>query len=235
MSKILDLVLAGTPPQFDNDASLATTEFVRKNGLLPSALQEYGTNTTLTAADAGKIIRVTGAVTFTLPAASSVPAGTMFWFINGNAGTSYTVQRAGSDIIQTGVDLTSLTAMGGDTLVLVKTGSASWGLADGSTVNKYSAGFAASVARPGYQKLPSGIIVQWGTTPASSSSAGVATSFPLAFPNTCWTVSIQVSASSNGFMASVETLSSTGFTSSMYSNNTTRAAGVTAYYIAIGY
>ena len=94
---------------------------------------------------------------------------------------------------------------------------------------------ARSIASPGYQKLPSGIIIQWGTTPASSSSAGVSTSFPLPFPNTCWTVNLQVSASSNGFMASVESISSTGFTSSMYSNNTTRAAGVTAHYVAIGY
>ena len=30
MSKVLDQVLAGTPPQFDNDGSLSTTEFVQR-------------------------------------------------------------------------------------------------------------------------------------------------------------------------------------------------------------
>ncbi|ULJ60777.1 gp53-like domain-containing protein [Wielerella bovis] len=47
--------------------------------------------------------------------------------------------------------------------------------------------FAHSRATNGYQKLPSGLILQWGTVSIKNDSY-IATTFPIAFPNTCFNV-----------------------------------------------
>ena len=77
MSKILDLVLAGTPAQFDNDASLATTEFVQRGLGSVSATTAITGATTLTADHAGRVLQVSSAGPYavTLPLASAVADG----------------------------------------------------------------------------------------------------------------------------------------------------------------
>lgn len=64
------------------------------------------------------------------------------------------------------------------------TGSRSLALA---TMQKFADEFGASLATSGWQRLPSGLIVQWGqgsgTTNAGSSTT---TTFPLAFPSSCF-------------------------------------------------
>lgn len=238
MSKILDLVLAGTPTQFDADTSLATTEFVKTALGSMSASTAVTGATTLTAAHVGRVLQVssTGPYAVTLPLASAVPDGAAITLVSSASGL-ITIQRQGSDLIypNMGTGVQSFTLSTGDTAVLVRVNGV-WGLVGGSAAMRKSAGdFGAVMDRPGFQRLPSGLIIQWGASGASSSSGGVTTNFTYPFPNVCWTVNLQPSASSNGFMASMEAISSTGFTFSMYSNNTTRAAGVTAYYVAIGY
>lgn len=47
--------------------------------------------------------------------------------------------------------------------------------------------FSASVAASGYQRLPSGLILQWGMQPSSSPS-GTPVTFPLAFPTAVYCV-----------------------------------------------
>ncbi|WP_025827549.1 gp53-like domain-containing protein [Acetobacter okinawensis] len=46
--------------------------------------------------------------------------------------------------------------------------------------------FAASLSQAGYQKLPSGLIEQWGYVPSSSTTAN----FPVTFPNACLNIVI---------------------------------------------
>ncbi|EFD8953187.1 hypothetical protein CN651_003031 [Escherichia coli] len=45
--------------------------------------------------------------------------------------------------------------------------------------------FTLSVSGTGYQKLPSGFILQWGSIGASDIAQDVVTHFPIAFPNRC--------------------------------------------------
>ncbi|HFL4053384.1 TPA: hypothetical protein ACG3ZH_000040 [Escherichia coli] len=45
--------------------------------------------------------------------------------------------------------------------------------------------FTLSVSGTGYQKLPSGFILQWGSIGASGIAQDVVTHFPIAFPNRC--------------------------------------------------
>lgn len=238
MSKILDLVLAGTPAQFDNDTSLATSEFVQRAAGNMSAAMTVSASSSLDATAAGKLVQIAGAggYTITLPATTGLLPGTTIELACSASGTN-TIQRAESDGIYPamGGSVTSFAMLAGDTAVLTLHSNGVWCLAGGSVLLKTHPQFGASIQRPGWQKLPSGLIVQWGTSTASSSSAGVSTSFPTNFPNQCMIVTLTPSASSNGYIPSLESTSTTGFSSSMYSNNTTRAAGVTAYYLALGY
>ncbi|ENU6952939.1 hypothetical protein ACFIBP_004972, partial [Escherichia coli] len=45
--------------------------------------------------------------------------------------------------------------------------------------------FTLSVSDTGYQKLPSGFILQWGSIGAPVIAQDVVTHFPIAFPNRC--------------------------------------------------
>ncbi|MCK2315812.1 hypothetical protein MZD71_08310 [Escherichia coli] len=45
--------------------------------------------------------------------------------------------------------------------------------------------FTFSVSGTGYQKLPSGFILQWGSIGAPGIAQDVVTHFPIAFPNRC--------------------------------------------------
>ena len=53
-----------------------------------------------------------------------------------------------------------------------------------ATMQMFADEFAASVTSPGWQKLPSGLIIQWGyvLVPASST---LTVAFPISFPNDC--------------------------------------------------
>lgn len=48
----------------------------------------------------------------------------------------------------------------------------------------------SSLSANGYQKLSSGLIMQWGTTPSIGTDSSYAVTFPIAFPTAC--VSVQV-------------------------------------------
>lgn len=87
-----------------------------------------------------------------------------------------------------------------------------------NTLNTYS------TAANGYQKLPSGVIIQWGSQ--STATGGTAVTWPIAFPTACLTV-VGTSTSSAGIVQ-ITPISTTGAT--MYSN----VANIVRW-IAIGY
>ena len=57
--------------------------------------------------------------------------------------------------------------------------------------------FLASLSGSGYQKLPSGLIIQWGTGVAAS--AGAAFTFPLTFPTACYSFSVSNNGGTSGY------------------------------------
>ena len=57
------------------------------------------------------------------------------------------------------------------------------GLAQIAQMIGNSAAFTASKGSTGYQKLPSGIIIQWGSVGSVASGSGATATFPVAFPN----------------------------------------------------
>lgn len=57
-----------------------------------------------------------------------------------------------------------------------------------ATMQKFADEFGASLFGNGYQKLPSGLIIQWGGTGVIPGPGGLNITFPVAFPNVCFAV-----------------------------------------------
>lgn len=170
--------LAATPAQFDSSLLAATTAFVQRALGSYSGLVIYSSSLTLTAADIGKYIQAnTAGMNVTLPDATTLPLGATYTIqatssvasglvtitsVNGNFGGN------GPDV---GVATLSLPA---NTTVELVASSSGW------LVNGQSG--SSRLAASGFQKLPSGLIVQWGNTATSGGSATV--TLPITYPNT---------------------------------------------------
>lgn len=170
-----------TPVQFDNSTKAATTAFVQRAlGNIQGAVG-FSVNTTLAGSVAGSWIAPTAAgITFTLPLISSCPVGSVLIF-DGN-GYGFTLSRQGADNIAHGFSLvTSLPVAVNDTLYIVNGGGA-WYVSGGEARLAKSSAFSSSLSTNGYQKLPSGLIVQWGNI--TTGAGGTFTwTFPIAFPS----------------------------------------------------
>ena len=176
--------LGVTPPQFDNDTSLATTAFVQR--ALGNLRSETAVNssTTLGAAAIGQlIVGGVGTYTTTLPLANSVPVGAQIHFFGTTGIVTWVVQRQGADIIDNNGGGTFFAVGTGDSAVLESNGVGTWRIVSGSVSLRNSRDFGKSLASNGYQRLPSGLIIQWGSETITSNAGNVTRSFPLAFPN----------------------------------------------------
>lgn len=99
---------------------------------------------------------------------------------------------------------------------------------DGAKLASALQGANQSLATSGYQKLPGGLIVQWGTGPFSTGGSSV--TFPIAFPTACVRIFGFDDSSNVPKQFSATNKSTTGFT---FYVNTGSAAN--AGYWAIGY
>ena len=183
--------LGVTPPQFDNDTSLATTAFVQRALGNFAVGDSFAQDETLSAAKTGRhLLPNSNAITRVyLPSASA--AG----FTLGGRGEAYHIQNTASQAIAVapqGSDSifvsgsssgagVALSLPVGAEVTLVRISNTAWA-AFGTGALKSSADFGASLAANGYQKLPSGLIIQWGFVPKPSAAA-VAVTWPIAFPN----------------------------------------------------
>lgn len=224
-----------TQPQFDNDTSLATTAFVQRALGNFRAIRAISGVTTLTLSDIGNFLTCsTGGYTITLPAASTVGNGGSIYF---QATTGdITISRAGADIITLGDGTSSSTVVlkTGDSLLLTWAGASAWAAIGGTAQIQYSTRFLASLATSGYQKLPSGIIIQWGIT-ASIAGGGATsgtTTFPVQFP----AAAAQVVFSSNAAPTAGSTPSWTdGLTATNFSIRNQNGNAATFRWCAFGY
>ncbi|MBS1198681.1 MAG: putative phage tail protein [Proteobacteria bacterium] len=237
-NQLLDALRAAgvfqTAAQFDNTTKVATTAFVKRalGGL--RGIVGKTTAGALGAADVGKLVDINAAIAMTLPAASSVPNGEGFYLHSTEAGAS--VVRAGADVIYTGIGTNTITTRAlnsGEHLILISDGVSAWYIVGGSAALIYSTAFGASLGAAGYQKLPSGLIVQWGTV-TTSASADTAVTFPITFPTAGRSLQIAaISGASSGF-ATYNTLAAAGFNAAGWTNSSTRAA-VACSYLALGH
>lgn len=194
-----------TPAQFDSSTKPATTAFVKNSGQAYSSLIGISTSTALTVANVGAFIAVTaGGTTQTLPAVASVPMGDSITIATPSGAT---IKGNASELINNQLLNSSNTFVmsAGDQATFVSNTGA-WYLAN------YSSGSAASIASSGYQKLPSGLIVQWGTVLCTSANTFYTFTFPLAFPNAIYSV---VVSASNGSTTALASSANTPSTSSV--------------------
>jgi len=93
-----------------------------------------------------------------------------------------------------------------------------------------------SLGTSGYQKLPGGLIIQWGSGLLTTAST---VSFPIAFPTACLNVQVTPDSSTSVGVeaAGARLLTTTTFTFDgvIFSGGTPSASNLTAYWFAIGY
>lgn len=237
--------LGVTPPLFDNDTSLATTAFVQRALGNFSGEAAYNVDTQLTGNAFGRLIIFAGSAvanrTFTLPLAAAGASGCKITFWN-NSSYNLTVVPFAGDFLDTGTSVPASIVLGpGSTLVCETFSSVGWRLIGGTARLKNSHEFSSSLAASGYQKLPSGLIIQWGGTSAvttTTTPANLSVTLPIAFPNNILPVVVtratDVAASASPF--TVECVSATSTTQFIITH--VRSAGSTTNswrWIAIGY
>lgn len=223
---------APTPAQFDNDTSIATTAFVRSERGSMAGNSIYSASGTIAVADVGKrVISSTAGITLNLPLLSAVPVGSVILVHAGGGGI--TLATSGSDAFLAGDQAPATIAIKSGSTAWMMAAPSNWVLESGDTLNAYSKFFDASLAAVGYQKLPSGLIIQWGTcTPTGSADAVV--TFPVAFPTAAFAVFAAASATSGlaGF-ANYNGITASGVNVGCYLNSGARAA-FTASWMALG-
>lgn len=173
-------ILLNTPPQFDNDRSAASTGFVQRALGNYQTAYPIGSGITLTAADVGKNVTLNVGGFVNLPLGSTLIAGASILFGSTAAGRGITAQ--GSDTINmlsTSVSSVSLDI--GDTLLLVWNGT-QWVAFGGSAQLQYSNKFASAKTSTGWQKLPSGMLIQWGVIAGPAVGGSSILTFPTVFP-----------------------------------------------------
>ena len=217
--------LGVTPPQFDNDTSLATTAFVQRalGNLRGETL--VNTSTTLTAANVGQlIVGQTGTYTTTLPLANSVAAGSQITFFGSTGISTWLVQRQGSDIIENNGGGPFFSIGVGDSAILESNGVGTWRIVGGSVALRNSADFGKFFGSSGWQRLPSGLIVQWGSVNTAATIPGATVVLPIAMP-TALHIAIAASAGGNN-TTNVSALSTSSFQVTTYQGATAAAIAV---------
>ena len=182
-SSVMSAPVFTTQPQFDTSKALATTEFVqRAAGNFSGQTNIVTLPASLTPAMAGRRIVITGPGAVTLPPLVASPVGTKFYILNIGA-ADVTLNRQGNDtIVALAKTLTSITIQSGSNLV-VTCGDNNYVVEEGVSSLKYSNEFSALLSANGYQRLPSGLIIQWMTANFSKAALSTPFNLPTAFPN----------------------------------------------------
>jgi hypothetical protein len=194
-------------------------------------------NTTLTASQMGNWAQVQAAnVTATLPPLSSVSPGATITFVVG-AQSGFTIKANGSEIIQssTATQANTYLPLPGETVTLAANGTGvAWYVVEGGFSTP---SFSSSKVTSGYQKLPSGLIIQWGITAASITGGSMSATFPIAFPNTCLFAAGASTANSapTAWMATGTTTTTGATFWNAQASGSAAAAGQGGSYIAIGF
>lgn len=173
-----------TAAQFDGGRSAATAEFVQRALGSYASARGITAATQLTQADVGCSIGLGGNATYTvtLPdaGAPTVPSGATISLHCRNNAPVTVASKTGAQISPQGGYLTSIVMNNGESANFVKE-SGIW-VVYGTAALKYSANAAAQFGTTGYQRFPSGLIVQW-VIGGSDANGYMSVSLPIMFPN----------------------------------------------------
>lgn len=171
-----------TAPQFDGGRSAATSEFVQRALGSYASARGISTAAQLTQADVGCSIGLGGnaAYTVTLPDAAAVPSGATISLHCRNSAPVTVASKTGAQISPQGAYLASIVLNNGESANFVRE-SGVW-VVYGTAALKHSASYAVQFGTSGYQKFPSGLILQW-VTGGSDANGNMTVSLPIRFPN----------------------------------------------------
>lgn len=225
-----------TAAQFDNTTKVATAAFVQGARGNVSGISAPNTSTVLAASHAGQLILFNGlnaGQTLTLPPAASVLSGTSIHFTNA-AGIPVTIAGNAAEVIvhnTVGADSISanLLILGkGDSTTLIQSGG-SWYELQGLRTEALGAN---SIASSGYQKLPSGLIIQWGF--GATVAGSLAVTLPITFPTGNLIGMASTYGGSTNLLATVNAMSASQITIATVTSSTGVAANGQMAWIAIG-
>ncbi|MEB2508919.1 phage tail protein [Burkholderia multivorans] len=231
---------APTPPLYDATRKIATMEALATAGVRFGAFGSISGNYDLAITDLPKIIAVqANGQTITLPPVTNAHIGVVQkLFVYPGTTNTITVKCVAGQQVSTATTLsTSLTvsANGFTDFVWEGTATQHWEVGGAGVMDKIPA-FGASLGATGYQKLPSGLIFQWGGVSGvvqPNSSEPFTWTFPLAFPNACL-IAMTTPSNNVGTGRTLEgwsRVSASGF----YGNNGSLAQTLKASCFAIGY
>ncbi|KVM69845.1 hypothetical protein WJ61_22430 [Burkholderia ubonensis] len=168
---------APTPAQFDNSGKLATTAFVQQalgnfQGFVPLTA-----SATLTASQTGSFIEARGTSGYSIALPSPLTPGLVFTIFNANS-NSVTLSTSIGAIYSANNSSSSYIMTVAQSAQLVSDGS-NWVVISGQAVG--------ALVTNGYQKLPSGLIIQWGGVQIPA-GAMYTYNFPIAFPFACFSL-----------------------------------------------
>lgn len=173
---------APTTAQFDNDTSIATTAFVQRALGNLAGQNSYSSDTTLSSADIGRIITVSGTVTLTLPISTSAPDGALIVVAPSSGNVTVKPQGADTLIALNGTAGPFVIPSGGRGVFRRRQTAGGWSLDGGESALRYAPSFLSGLTASGYQKLPSGLIIQW-LSGVSDANGTVTLTLPIQFPN----------------------------------------------------
>jgi len=202
-----------------------------------AALNGGGTSTTPTSSDNSTKIATTAFVQSALPS-SGAPlsaasggtgeAGTLTGVLYGNGTSAHTVASAAQVVSTIG----STAVANATTASNVSGGYVSSVNGSQGAVTLAEIGFSQSFSTNGYQILPGGLTIQWGTSTGNLTNINTV-NFPISFPNACYSVSLTPIVS--GGSASPAVLNSSASTSSFSWGRYGGDGGITLYWLAVGH
>ncbi|MGJ0515149.1 MAG: phage tail-collar fiber domain-containing protein [Methylomicrobium sp.] len=230
--------IAPTPAQFDATTKLSTAEFVQRALGNFSNYARITTAATLSAADTGNVINVENGSTITLPLSAAFRNGCSFLLRAHEQ--DFTLQRQASDSLifgaLPGASQSSVLVKAGESILVINNNDTLWHVFGGSILSRVN-GFSANIANNGHQKLPSGLIIQWGGGTSSGTSSGNGSvTFSAAFPTACLAAYGVISSTGSAASLTVQSgaLSVSGNAFSVLSGSS-YINGQSFRYFAIGY
>ncbi|MDR6926888.1 phage tail protein [Pseudomonas sp. BE134] len=219
-----------TRPQFDNTKAFATTEFVQRASGNLAGYVAYGVNTVLTAADVGKYIYANGvSITLTLPDLTLLPAGSRLYIQASASSNKVTVTSVNGNFSGPNGSV-----VGSPNFVLSE-GVASEFISSGTGWIAVGGSGVSALSPTGYQKLPSGLIIQWGVRVESSATSGSIT-LPIAFNTFAVVLASDAKSGDDNVIVSAYIANANSFTwRAQLGGGSTPAMPATWYWVAIGY
>ncbi|WP_370600599.1 phage tail protein [Pseudomonas nitroreducens] len=219
---------APTAAQFNNDTSVATTAFVQNALGNHSGFYEFNNSTVLASLHAGAVVQfvLSGPASVTLP--KDIPKGAAIRVVNA------TSSRGTLSVIVPG-GVGSVNGSGGQTKLDMNSGTEMEFVCyvpDVGAYQTFGGSGGCSLTTSGYQKMPTGLIFQWGAVVAPAVAAPIV--FPIPFPNAVLHVEGSKDTSGDVRRVSCSNKTKTGFT--LYGWASTGTANIdNATWFAVGF